>query len=327
MNPLELIMHPVEQDLKRYQTLFNDSLCSDNPLLDMALTHLAKRQGKRMRPILVMLAARYAGRVTDKVLHAAVGLEMLHTASLVHDDIVDESDMRRGQASVNALWGAQAAVLVGDYLFSKSMQHCLLSGSLGVMELIAKLGQDLADGELLQLDLTHRDTFSDEPYYQVIDRKTAALFFTSARVGAMLGGNGEDDKAVEEMSHYAHLLGRAFQLRDDIFDFDWQNQSGKPAGNDLREGKLTLPLLYALQQAGTPEDHAMALRVRHGEAMDAEIHRMVQLAHEGGGIDYATGQMNRLADEAIARLEPGRAPVEVTDALRAYAHFVVGREL
>lgn len=326
MTPLELIMHPVERDLEQYQILFNDSLHSGNPLLDMALEHLAKRQGKRMRPILVMLAARYAGRVTREVLHAAVGLELLHTASLVHDDIVDESDMRRGQASVNALWGAQAAVLVGDYLFSKSMRHCVSSGNLGVMELVSKLGQDLADGELLQLDLTRRDTFSDEPYYSVVDRKTAALFYTSARTGAMLGSNGEDDKAVEEISRYAFLLGRAFQLRDDIFDYDEQNQSGKPTGNDLREGKLTLPLLYALREAGTPDDRAMALRVRRGEATDAEIRHMVRLAHEGGGIAYATQEMNCLADEALAQLDAHRASADVADALRAYAHFVVGRE-
>lgn len=327
MNPLELIMYPVEQDLKRYQTLFNDSLRSDNPLLDRALSHLAQRQGKRMRPILVMLAARYAGRVTDEVLHAAVGLEMLHTASLVHDDIVDESDMRRGQASVNALWGAQTAVLVGDYLFSKSMQHCLFSGHLDVMRLIARLGQDLADGELLQLDLTQRDTFSDDLYYKVIDRKTAALFYTSARAGAILGSSGENDAAVEEISQYALLLGRAFQLRDDIFDYDLQNKSGKPTGNDLREGKLTLPLLYALREAGTPDDRALALRVRRGEATDAEIRHMVRLAHEGGGIAYATQEMNRLADEALAQINANRASAEVTDALRAYAHFVVGREV
>ena len=323
----ELIMQPIEQDLERYQTLFNESLHSDNPLLDRALAHLAKRQGKRMRPILVLLAARYAGRVPDEVLHAAVGLEMLHTASLVHDDIVDESDMRRGQPSVNALWGAKTAVLVGDYLFSKSMLHCLFSGHLDVMRLIADLGQDLANGELLQLNMTHFETFSDDLYYMVIDRKTAALFFTCARAGALLGGCGEEDGAVEEISNYALLLGRAFQLRDDIFDFDFQNKTGKPAGNDLREGKLTLPLLYALREVGTSEDRAMALRVRRGEATDAEIRHMVRLAHEGGGIAYATREMNRLADEALSQINEKRASADVTDALRAYAHFVVGREL
>ncbi len=328
MTPLDIIRRPIEQDLEAYEALFREALHTGNPLLNVALTHLAKRQGKRMRPILVMLAARYAGAVDERVLHAAVAMEMLHTASLVHDDVLDESDMRRGQASVNALWGNQVAVLVGDYLLSKAVWHGTQTGSICVMQLISRLSQDLADGELLQLDLTGRSTFEEEPYYQVIDRKTAALFRTCAMLGAILGAaDGETSSAVGQMERYGLLLGRSFQIRDDIFDFDLENHTGKPTGNDMREGKLTLPLLYVLQQGATDADRATALRVRRGEASAEEMARLVQLAHEGGGIAYAHEQMNRLADEAVGQLQNVLAAQDVAEALRTYAHYVVGRDV
>ncbi len=328
MDALQQIILPIKDDMQQYGCLFQSTLTSDNPILSVALKHLAQRKGKMMRPILVLLATRYVGTPLPGALHAAVALELLHTASLVHDDVVDESDQRRGQRSVNALLGNKEAVLVGDFLLSKSMMHGTQSGDLRVMEHIAWLGQQLADGELLQLDVTHHETFSEERYFEVIDKKTASLFQISATLGAVLAQpNGESSvEAQQQMTRFGQLVGRVFQLRDDIFDYDQHNLAGKPTGNDLREGKLTLPLLYALQHAGTDADREIALCVRRGEATEAEIAHMVQLAIDGGGIDYARTLMHQMTDEAIALLDK-KAPADVTDALKTYARFVAGREV
>ncbi len=327
MDMLSIIRRPIEQDLVGYQTLFSGALRSDNALLQLALTHLSQRQGKRMRPMLTLLAARYAGGMSEDVLHTAVGLELLHTASLVHDDVVDESDRRRGQKSVNALMDNKRAVLVGDYLLSKAMMHATRSRSMEVMRRVALLGEELADGELLQLNLTEMADFSEEDYFRVIDKKTGSLFEACAYAGALLGSQltGGSGDAVEVMSQFGKLVGRCFQLRDDIFDYDLENATGKPTGNDMREGKITLPLIYALTHGALEADRQTALAVRRGEAQEADMVRLTRLAHDLGGVDYAHRLMLRIADEAIACLSHVQAPAEVVEALTAYAHFVVGR--
>lgn len=329
MDATNRILQPVEGDMQRYIQLFNSSLQSPNPLLNLALSHLVKRQGKRMRPVLTLLASRYVGQPTEASFHAAVSFELLHTASLVHDDVVDDSDQRRGQRSVNNLLGNKEAVLVGDFLLSKAMEHTALTGNLEVVRMMAVLGQTLADGELLQLDLTQQSTLDIEQYFHVIDGKTASLFVACAQAGALLGDAPEEARAaaVRTLTAFAGRVGRVFQLRDDIFDYDTDNQAGKPVGNDLREGKLTLPLLYALEKVGTEDDRAVALRVRRGEATEDEIARMVSLAREGGGIDYAHSLMRQMTDEAIALLDKEKAPADVVDALSLYARFVAGRNV
>lgn len=329
MDALSQILQPVEGDMQRYIQLFNSSLQSSNPLLNLALSHLTKRQGKRMRPVLTLLASRYVGLPTEASFHAAVCFELLHTASLVHDDVVDESNLRRGQPSVNSLLGNKEAVLVGDFLLSKAMEHTALTGNMEVVRMMATLGQTLADGELLQLDLTQQSALDIAQYFHVIDGKTASLFVACAQAGALLADAEEAERreAAQTLAAFAQRVGRVFQLRDDIFDYDTDNQAGKPVGNDLGEGKLTLPLLYALEHAGTEADRGIALRVRKGEATQAEIDRMVKLAHEGGGIAYAQSLMQQLTDEAIALLDKAKAPTDVVDALSAYARFVAGRKL
>ena len=246
----DTIRRPIEQELTDYSRAYRSTLSSPNSLLHAALQHIGQRAGKIMRPTLLLLCAREAGRVTPAAIHAAVGLELLHTASLVHDDVVDESDRRRGQASVNALFDNKAAVLVGDYLTSAALSQIVRTGCAEAVERTAWLGQQLADGELLQLHATDATTFSIDTYYEVIAKKTAALFATCARLGARLGG--ADDRQVEAMERLGHLVGLCFQLRDDLFDLDTQHDVGKPAANDLREGKLSLPYLYPLTRHEAP---------------------------------------------------------------------------
>lgn len=320
---LEIIRKPIVDELESYQQLYRSVLQSDNALLSAALDHLTRKTGKLMRPTLVLLCARMAGEVTPEVLHAAVGLEMLHTASLVHDDVVDESSVRRGQRSINALFDNKAAVLVGDFITSKALAEIALTHSLEAVERTAWLGQMLADGELLQLAITQRTTFSYEAYYEVIARKTAALFSTCARLGARFGGG--DDSTVAALERYGHLVGLCFQLRDDIFDFDESLNVGKPKGNDLQEGKLTLPVLHALHD-GDDYFRRLALKVRAHEASRIEIQELVDYTIQQNGVAYAEAEMQRLCDEATALLDnlPHNA---VSEALTAYLDYVVKRTL
>lgn len=322
MSQLESIQTPVKEELKQFADIFETALSHENPLLGMALEHLKKRTGKRMRPVLVLLCARLTGRVNDAVLNAAAALELLHTASLVHDDVVDESDTRRGQLSVNALSGNKVAVLVGDYLLSVALQLAAKTQNTEVVGVVAQLGQTLADGELLQLANTKKQELSEASYYEVIRKKTASLFSACAQVGAILaGGSGEE---VERMRRFGQLVGMCFQLRDDIFDFDDKADTGKPAGNDMKEGKLTLPVIHALNKAADDGMTALAMKVRRGEATPQEIDSLVAFTREQEGIAYAEWAMDEFRYMA-AGLIPEDADQTVVEALRHYVDYVAQR--
>lgn len=322
MDQLEQIRKPIEQDLERYLHLFEQDFKHQNPLLQLALQHILKRQGKRLRPILTLLAARCFGQVDEAVLHASVSLELLHTASLVHDDIVDESDMRRGQASVNTLLTPQAAVLVGDYLLSKALQHSAATKNIDVVARISNIGEQLSDGELLQLYALDSDRVEESVYYDVVRRKTAVLFAAAAQLGAMLGGATEEQKAA--LQTFGEYLGVAFQIRDDLLDYTSTDAIGKPAGNDMVEGKLTLPAIYAINQSGDDKVLQLALKVRRTEASKDEIKELVDYTVQHGGLDYATEQMNRLVAQAIEQLD-ALPQSEFVKSLRMFAELVAKR--
>ncbi len=318
MPTLAEICRPIEAELQQYQTMLVDSLQHDNPLLHQAVEHILQRKGKQMRPILVLLSAKLVGRVTEEVLHAAVALELLHTASLVHDDVVDESDRRRGQKSINALMGNRVAILVGDYLFSRTLHHTRFTNSDAAVQWVATLGQTLSDGELQQLANTKNPHFIEDFYYEVIKKKTASLFATCAKMGAHLAGG--DEEMVRLMEMFGECVGICFQLRDDIFDYDPTNDTGKPTGNDMKEGKLTLPVLHALIANGDERHRSLALRVRQGEATDAEISQLIDFAKRNGGIEYAVSAMNDYSCRALALLDecpPSPAVADVPSVAEA----------
>ena len=302
--------------------MFEKAMSHENPILNEALVHMRQRLGKMMRPILVILSARMVGRCTQEVLHAAVALEMLHTASLVHDDVVDESDRRRGQASVNARFGNKAAVLVGDYVLSMALEHAALTQSTRVVGLVAQLGQTLADGELLQLYNTQSDIIDEKSYYSVIRKKTASLFAACSQIGAILAGGSDDD--VERLRQIGQITGTCFQLRDDIFDYDDKHDVGKPAGNDMKEGKLTLPAIHAVLRGGDPEMKSLALKIRRQQASPSDIQCMVDYTRQQNGIAYAEWAMQEFQYMA-AGLVPEDGDPAIREALHAYIDYVAGR--
>lgn len=322
MDVLTQIRRPVEREMADFESLFSITLQHQNPILATALQHVLGRKGKLMRPLLVLLAARKFGQVNQAVLHAAVSLEMLHTASLVHDDVVDESGMRRGQSSVNAMMGNKAAVLVGDYLLSTSLKHAAMAGSLRVVEMIARLGQNLSDGELQQLSNIKSDEISEQQYFEVVRSKTASLFAVCAEVGALLSGASEEE--ISRMREFGTYVGICFQIRDDVFDYYADARVGKPTGNDMKEGKLTLPVVHAVLQPGAESWREIALKVRAGHATDEEIGALVEYTKQSGGIDYARSKMDECRSCALG-LIGSDGDAAVCDALRLYVDFVLKR--
>ena len=310
-------------ELGEFKALFDGSLSSSNALLDSVITYIRQRNGKMMRPILVLLTARLlAGKVCPATLHAAVSLELLHTASLVHDDVVDESTERRGQLSVNAEFNNKVAVLTGDYLLATALVHAERTNNHDIIRVVSALGQDLAEGELLQLSNVSNLSFSEEVYFDVIRKKTAALFSACTKAAAFSVGAGEDQ--VEFARLLGEYIGICFQIRDDIFDYSDSKEIGKPTGNDMMEGKLTLPVLYVLNKTADETAQAIAVKVKKGTASADEIARLVELTKQNGGIEYADRVMEEYKQRAVALLEP-LPDLEVRSALLAYLDYVVGR--
>lgn len=323
MDSISCIRKPVMAELGEFKALFDGSLSSSNALLDSVITHIRQRNGKMMRPILVLLTARLlAGKVCPATLHAAVSLELLHTASLVHDDVVDESTERRGQLSVNAEFNNKVAVLTGDYLLATALVHAERTNNHDIIRVVSALGQDLAEGELLQLSNVSNLSFSEEVYFDVIRKKTAALFSACTKAAAFSVGAGEEQ--VEFARLLGEYIGICFQIRDDIFDYSDSKEIGKPTGNDMMEGKLTLPVLYVLNKTADEAAQAIAVKVKKGTASADEIARLVELTKQNGGIEYADRVMEEYKQRAVALLEP-LPDSEVRSALLAYLDYVVGR--
>lgn len=323
MDYLSIIKHPIEAELADFVSLFNQSLSHEDGLLGSALEHIRKRAGKRMRPILILLMARNFGQITDVTQNAAVGLELLHTASLVHDDVVDESEERRGQASVNATYDNKVAVLVGDYILSTALLCVARTHSEQIVTYLAELGRTLSDGEILQLSNIGRKDISEDVYYDVIKQKTAALFEACTGIGALSSGASEE--AVMAAKQFGQNLGIIFQIRDDIFDYYDSKEIGKPTGNDMAEGKLTLPVIHAVNNGGDEDMKRLALKVKDHSVTAEEIASLVDYTKRMGGIEYAEKRMWDFHAEAQRFLDERVGQQEIKEALQAYLDFVIKR--
>lgn len=324
MNTLQIIKHPIESELADFIALFNGSLEHEDGLLQQALQHVMQRAGKRMRPILILLLAKNFGKINEVTLHAAVSLELLHTASLVHDDVVDESSERRGQPSVNASYNNKVAVLVGDYILSTALMQVSHTKAAEIVSYLAELGQTLSDGELLQLSNIRREEVTEEAYYKIIARKTAILFEISAAIAAFsVGANREE---VAEARAFGKNLGMIFQIKDDIFDYsDTQVEIGKPTGNDLMEGKLTLPLIYALNRYPDAHISKLVAKVKQ-QTLDKEgREELITFAKEHGGIEYAEQVMQRFHAKAQDFIDKYVRDEAIKMSLTAYLDYVSKR--
>ena len=324
MSQLSLIKKPIEGYLDDFIKLFNDSLSHTDGLLSQVLEHIRSRGGKRMRPMLILLIAKNYGGISSVTQHSAVGLELLHTASLVHDDVVDESKERRGQASVNAEYNNKVAVLVGDYVLSTALLNVALTNNTHIVQSLAELGRTLSNGEILQLSNIQNSEFSEEVYYEVIKMKTAALFEACCEIGAMSANATEED--LEKAKTFGRNLGIIFQIRDDIFDYYDSKEIGKPTGNDMSEGKLTLPVLYALNSTHDAEMEEIARKVKRGDVTRDEIALLVDFTKANGGIEYAERKMLELRNKCLEYIDSESVSEEIRTSLTSYIDYVIQRK-
>ena len=323
MSSLEQIKQPIQAEFEVFKQKFDASLQSSNPLLSEVINFIKQRKGKMMRPMLTLLMAKLCGKIEESTYYAAISLELLHTASLVHDDVVDESDKRRGQASVNALYDNKVSVLVGDFLLATSLTNAALTENISLVKLVSCLGQKLSEGEIIQLSNTNASDFSEDVYLDVIKKKTAALFSTAAEAGVR--SVETSDEMAEKAYHFGELLGIAFQIKDDIFDYNPSDSLGKPSGNDMKEGKLTLPALYVLNTLNDESMKELALKIRALEATQDEINLFIDYVKRNGGIEYAIQVMIDYRNKALALL-PQTASEDLKEALTSYIDYVIERK-
>ena len=322
MSRLEQIKEPIQAEFEVFKQKFDASLQSSNPLLGEVINFIKQRRGKMMRPMLTLLMAKLCGKIEESTYYAAISLELLHTASLVHDDVVDESDKRRGQASVNALYDNKVSVLVGDFLLATSLTNAALTDNISLVKLVSCLGQKLSEGEIIQLSNTNASEFSEDVYFDVIKKKTAALFSTAAEAGVR--SVESCDEIAEKAYQFGELIGIAFQIKDDIFDYNPSDSLGKPSGNDMKEGKLTLPALYVLNAFNEESMKNLALKIRSLEATTEEITLFIDYVKRNGGIEYATQVMIDYRNKALALL-PKTASPDLKEALTSYIDYVIER--
>lgn len=321
MELLDKIQQRLDPELTAMNQIITDTLATDNDLMNTVVTSYLKKKGKQIRPIMVMLSAKMFGQISDKVLYAAAALEMLHNASLIHDDVVDETSLRRGAPTINATWGNHLAVLVGDYFVSNALAAGIHTGHISIIAALSALGKELSLGEIDQICNVRQHDFKEESYLSMIRKKTASLFRNCVKMGAE--AVGAEPSMFLPMVEYAETLGLCFQIKDDIFDYYTDPAIGKPTGNDLREGKVTLPLLYALRTAPEKESARMKVMLA-GPLSNEQIATLIDFAKENGGIDYAYDRMRSMQDssEKIIAAYPDS---EWKQSFRDIFEFIISR--
>ena len=293
---LDEIKQPVEHPMRKFEPFFRQQLNSPNKLLSVITNYLLRRKGKQMRPLLTFLAAQATGGITEATYSAATLIELLHTATLVHDDVVDETYQRRGQFSVNALWNSKVSVLVGDFFLARGLQTAMQTNQFEILRIITEAVGEISEGELSQIEHARKLDITEATYFEVIRKKTATLIAACTKAGALSSGSNE--KMVGIMYEYGLNLGIAFQIRDDIFDYEKSSLLGKPSGNDIKERKITLPLIFALNNAPEKEKkHLMRIIASHYKD-DETAQQATQFVHQYGGIEYAVEVMNQYAQKA-----------------------------
>ena len=321
---LRNIQEQLRPELEKLERIITTTLTSNSELTNSIVATYLKSKGKLLRPIVTLLSAKFFGGINEKALQGAAALEMLHNASLIHDDVIDEAKERRGFPTINQVWSNHVAVLVGDFFVTGALRCGVATGDGRILSALADMGRDLSLGEIDQVDIARNHIIDEETYMIVIRAKTASLFEWCAEVGGY--ANDAPQTAIDELRRYARLLGICFQIKDDTFDYFHDPIIGKPTGNDLREGKVTLPLIYALRRTDLPECEEMLALVSKEEPTGEDIDRLIDYAKRAGGIDYAYETMERLRDEANTILSPYQ-PDEAVDQFREIFDYVIERKL
>ena len=326
-NPLDLIQAPIATEMADFEGKFRQSMKTRVLLLDKIMEYIVRRKGKQVRPMFVFLTARTVAQdstapLPEAVFRGATLIELLHTATLVHDDVVDESNYRRGFFSINALWKNKIAVLVGDYLLSRGMQLALENDDFQLLKIVNHAVRELSEGELLQIEKARRLDITEQVYFDIIRQKTASLIASCTAVGASAAG--ADAEMVERARLFGEKVGMAFQIKDDLFDYGTA-EIGKPVGIDIKEKKMTLPLIYALQQASWLEKRRVIFNVKNNAGHRDRIQQVIDFVKQSGGLDYAVQTMQRYRDEALTVLHTF-PDSQARQALEGLINYTIERE-
>lgn len=301
MHSLEEIKEPIRENLNEFEKKFKASMKSSVPLLDTITRYIYKRKGKQMRPMFVFLTATMCGEVNESTYRAASLIELLHTASLVHDDVVDDSNERRGFFSINALWKNKIAVLVGDYLLSRGMLLAIDGNDYHLLQIVSGAVREMSEGELLQIEKARRLDISEDIYFEIIRKKTASLISSCCACGAASVGSPPEMTA--RMKKFGELVGISFQIKDDLFDFDAGNRTGKPNGIDIKEQKMTLPLIYMLSQLSSSEKRRTISIIKNHHDDPVRVAGIIDQVNHSGGISYARNKMLEYRQQALDMLK------------------------
>jgi octaprenyl-diphosphate synthase len=320
---LTRIKRPVETEMAEFEAYFSKTMRSEIPLLNIILNYILRRKGKQMRPLLVFLTAKLNGKIAEPTFVAATCIELLHTASLVHDDVVDDANERRGSLSINALWNSKIAVLLGDYLLSSGMHICVEKSRYDMLEIISEAVKSMSEGELLQLQKARKLNIKEEDYYKIIISKTAALLSACTACGAK--SVTDDPETILSMKDFGENIGIAFQIRDDILDYEGTGLTGKTVGNDIKERKITLPLIHALEQAENSKRRHILAIVKNKKKSKAEINEVIGFVSNNGGLEYAEIKMNQYRDKALSILD-NYPDSEIKDSLKEFVNYTTARE-
>ena len=322
MIKLEEIRKPVEVEMKEFNNRFKESVASPIPLLNVVTRYVLRRKGKQMRPLFVFLTSKLTGDITESTYTAASLIELMHTATLVHDDVVDESNERRGAFSINAIWKSKVAVLFGDYLLARGLLLAVEKKDYDQLEIVSNASKEMSEGELLQIQKSRSLNIDTDTYYEVIRKKTASLIAACTSCGAH--ASGADKKLVTLAYEMGIHIGMAFQIKDDLFDYQPRGLIGKPTGNDIKEKKFTLPLIYALNQADASKRKAMIRKIKNRNRSQRVVNEVVTFVNDMGGIAFAENKMQDYKSKAMNILETfPESPAR--NSLRDLVEFTVSR--
>jgi octaprenyl-diphosphate synthase len=322
MSILTEIKKPVEKEMDEFESYFNKTMKSEIPLLKIILNYVLRRKGKQMRPLLVFLTARLNGTISEATFVAATLIELLHTASLVHDDVVDDAHERRGAISINALWNSKIAVLVGDYMLSKGLLISVEKARYDMLEIVSEAVNSMAEGELLQLQKARKLNIKEDDYYKIIISKTAALISACTATGAI--SVTDDPDTIQLMKDFGENIGIAFQIRDDILDYEANGLTGKTVGNDIKERKITLPLIHSLELASLSQKREIMSIVKSRKKTKSEIDEVIRFVTVSGGLEYAELKMNQYRDKALAILD-SYPDSDYKASLKKFVYFTTSR--